>query len=99
METAAVPTPVESVAPNAVVAVLDGPTQDRSANRERTPPPPAGSRAKAIAKMSSAELAGPRKGPCQAKGRSIGDGVSPPACRARWHFRRRVLADGSCDLR
>lgn len=64
VETAAVPTAVESTAPIAVVAVPDGPTQDRSVNRERTPPPPppAGSRAKAIAKMSSAELAGPRKG-------------------------------------
>lgn len=52
---------VEGGVPIAAVSVPvpDGPSQERVANRERTPPP--GARAKAIAKMSDAELAGPRK--------------------------------------
>ena len=59
VETAAVPAAVESPAPPTAAPVPDGPAQDRTATRERTPPP--GSRAKAISKMSDAELAGPRK--------------------------------------
>ena len=54
--------PVPATVPSGIVAapMLDGPTQDRADNRERTPPPP-GNRAKAIASMSLEELAGPRK--------------------------------------
>ena len=59
VETAAVPATVESPPPSAAAPVPDGPAQERTATRERTPPP--GSRAKAISKMSDAELAGPRK--------------------------------------
>ena len=58
-EAAAAPAAVDTGATPATAPVADGPTQDRTANRERTPPP--GSRAKAIAKMSNEELAGPRK--------------------------------------
>ena len=58
-ETATAPAAVEKNPLPAAAPVADGPTQERIANRERTPPP--GSRAKAIAKMSDAELAGPRK--------------------------------------
>ena len=49
-------------APAAVVPVPDGPPEERSANRDRTPPPNKGSRKKKdFDKMSEAELAGPRK--------------------------------------
>ena len=58
-EAAAAPAAVETNSLPATAPVTDGPTQERTANRERTPPP--GSRAKAIAKMSDAKLAGPRK--------------------------------------
>jgi len=43
----------------AVSPVPDGPSEERSAARDRTPPP--GSRAKEIAKLSDAEIRGPRK--------------------------------------
>ena len=66
-EAAAVTTAVVTSAPSAAVPVPDGPAQER-ANRERTPPP--GSRAKAIAKMSDVELAGPRKAKGQAKAKA-----------------------------
>ena len=59
VETGAAPTTMETNPVAATAPVPDGPTQERTANRERTPPP--GSRAKAIAKMSDAEIAGPRK--------------------------------------
>ena len=58
-EPAASPAAVESPPPLANAPVADGPSQERTTNRERTPPP--GSRVKAILKMSDAELAGPRK--------------------------------------
>jgi len=49
-------------APAAVVPVPDGPPEERSANRDRTPPPNKGTRKKKdFDKMSEAELAGPRK--------------------------------------
>ena len=64
VETAAVSTAVEPPTPPSAVPAPDGPAQER-ASRERTPPP--GSRAKAIANMSDAELAGPRKAKGQAK--------------------------------
>ena len=58
-EAVAAPAAVETSSLPAPAPVADGPTQERIANRERTPPP--GSRAKAIANMSNAELAGTRK--------------------------------------
>ena len=59
VETGAAPARMEANLAAAAAPVPDGPNEERSANRERTPPP--GSRAKAIAKMSNAEIAGPRK--------------------------------------
>ena len=55
------PAAVEGGPPAAVSPVPDGPSEDRSATRDRTPPPSKGSRKKAIEKLSDAELAGPRK--------------------------------------
>ena len=52
---------VGGVTPAAVSPVPDGPSEDRSATRDRTPPPSKGGRKKAIGKMSDADLAGPRK--------------------------------------
>ena len=51
--------PVPVATSPALAPVLDGPALERK-DRDRTPPP-VGGRAKAIAKMSDAELAGPRK--------------------------------------
>jgi hypothetical protein len=48
-----------AVAP--VAPVPDGPPEERSANRDRTPRPDKGSRKKDLDKLSEAELAGPRK--------------------------------------
>ena len=59
VETGAAPAAMETNPKAAAGPAPDGPTQERTANMERTPPP--GSRAKAIAKMSDAEIAGPRK--------------------------------------
>ena len=59
-EAATTTTAVEGGAPVAISPVPDGPSEERSATRDRTPPPK-GSRKKAIEKMSDAELAGPRK--------------------------------------
>ena len=58
-EPAAAPAAVESPPLLANAPVPDGPSQERTINRERTPPP--GSRAKAVLKMSDDEIAGPRK--------------------------------------
>ena len=58
-EPAAAPAAVEQPPPVAVSPVPDGPSEERSATRDRTPPP-TGSRAKAILKMSDDEIAGPR---------------------------------------
>ena len=58
---------VATTAPTAASTVPDGPPQDR-ASRERTPPP--GSRAKAIAKLSDAEIVGPRKAKQEAKAKA-----------------------------
>ena len=59
-EAATSPLAVGGGAPVAVSPVPDGPSEERSATRDRTPPPK-GSRKKAIEKMPDAELAGPRK--------------------------------------
>lgn len=58
-ETAAVQAAVELPHPAEAAPVPDGPVQERSSNRERTPPPGKGS--KAVSKMSDEELFGPRK--------------------------------------
>ena len=60
-EAATSPVAAGGGAPAAVSPVPDGPSEDRSATRDRTPPPSKGSRKKATEKMSDAELAGPRK--------------------------------------
>ena len=59
-EAATPPLTVGSVAPAAVSPVPDGPSEERSATRDRTPPPSKTGKKKTIEKMSDAELAGPR---------------------------------------
>ena len=60
-EAATPPLTVGSGAPAAVSPVPDGPSEERSATRDRTPPPSKAGKKKTIEKMSDAELAGPRK--------------------------------------
>ena len=52
-------TPVPGNAPAVVAPIPDGPSEERSANRDRTPPP--GNRASAAKKTSFDEVLGPRK--------------------------------------
>ena len=57
---AAAPVVAATVPAGAHRPVPDGPPEERTANRDRTPPP-GGSRANAIENMSITDLVGPRK--------------------------------------
>ena len=52
-------TPVPGTAPAVVAPIPDGPSEERSANRDRTPPP--GSRASAVKNTAFDDVLGPRK--------------------------------------